>query len=598
MADDSRSAAPAINMIIPQNLTAAAQENVVGNPPSTRPESGVGNCYPGLEYDHRNLDRRFFPGLLVDFVAAGTHQGIRVAAVAANDPGLLTPPAGDKELRPKLQADLAALAASKKRPWFVNKVSQGDTHIELRDDTGPLDGATCWRLIRSLRPGRVTLELVTRPESAAAPAKEPKPEAGTKSGSDIKEPCTLAGWRRIYTDPTTGVIDTAYRPGELTQSLCSPWTHDFRDCACTYWASSRPDIVKPAIAPGVPTQPGGLAAQWQNELDINWLRNPDFPDMLAQPLPTQAENRPYETSYYQINQQWQNLAVVLEGHETSGLYVPRTQKRDQAPKFETPEELRKKIVELAGLEHVVALLYLYAYSSVITPEEAVSVAAGGNYRFLERDVTFMRRTLRDVAIGEMQHLRAVNLLLWKLDEAHDQRSDPTVTPPARTLPQDNGNEIEAKLKSLTPDTVQTFIELERSSAYIDGQYSQVTATLMDSEYPPRLFELASTIADEGEEHFLKFTRIKALIDSSYPTHHVYLRDIREANQDKDKERVEAALAIYKKICDDLTTGYKRGNLMNQEKLATSRSAMFDLYREAERLAKEERLGIPYLDVRW
>src|SRR5205823_3222275 len=39
---------------------------VAGNPVSTRLESGVGNCYPGLECDLRNLERRFFPFLEVD----------------------------------------------------------------------------------------------------------------------------------------------------------------------------------------------------------------------------------------------------------------------------------------------------------------------------------------------------------------------------------------------------------------------------------------------------------------------------------------------------------------------------------------------------
>lgn len=32
-------------------------------------------------------------------------------------------------------------------------------------------------------------------------------------------------------------------PGEMTQSLCSPWLHDYRDCVCFYWAASRPDYV-------------------------------------------------------------------------------------------------------------------------------------------------------------------------------------------------------------------------------------------------------------------------------------------------------------------------------------------------------------------
>jgi hypothetical protein len=32
-------------------------------------------------------------------------------------------------------------------------------------------------------------------------------------------------------------------PGELTQRLCSPWQNDYRECACYYWAASRPDYV-------------------------------------------------------------------------------------------------------------------------------------------------------------------------------------------------------------------------------------------------------------------------------------------------------------------------------------------------------------------
>ena len=39
---------------------------IPGNPMSTRLESGIGNCFPGLECDLRNLERRFFPCLEVD----------------------------------------------------------------------------------------------------------------------------------------------------------------------------------------------------------------------------------------------------------------------------------------------------------------------------------------------------------------------------------------------------------------------------------------------------------------------------------------------------------------------------------------------------
>lgn len=53
--------------VFPRNLTARADEIVRGNSASTRPDSGVDNCYPGLEFDQRNLDRRFFPGLRLSF---------------------------------------------------------------------------------------------------------------------------------------------------------------------------------------------------------------------------------------------------------------------------------------------------------------------------------------------------------------------------------------------------------------------------------------------------------------------------------------------------------------------------------------------------
>jgi hypothetical protein len=572
-----------INRIIPQNLTARALYNVTGNPPSTRPESGVGNCYPGLEYDHRNLDRRFFPGLLVDYVADGAHRGIRVAAVVADDPGLHTPPSSDPGLRERLSTALAKLPRPATGTWFIEIVSQADTRIALADEDGePLDGKTCWRLIRSLRPGPVTLSLTTRPAAGHDSAAPKIP----------RQTVDLDGWRRRYTDDKTGVIDTAYRPGELTQSLCSPWTHDFRDCACSYWASSRPDIVAPAIPLGELTQPGGRPTDPQYDIAVNWLRNPEFPDMLAHALPTQDANRPLEASYYQINDQWQKLAVVLEGRETDGLYIPRSQLRDEAVPFATDAELHKRVTELAGLEHLVALLYLYAYFSVISPTEAKKIAADGDWPTLVRDVTYIRATLMDVAIGEMQHLRAVNLLLWNLGKGADP---PVVAPPATSLPQSCGDPPKpAKLAPLTLDTVALFIGIERSSAYIDGQYSQVTATLRGPRYPARLYELASTIADEGEEHFLEFTSLHNLLKSTYPTKDpVYLRPIKEG--DPANPQVIEALSSYRRILKALITGYQRGDVDHQKALIDARTDMFTLQEQAERLA-ENNIGIPFLSM--
>ena len=54
--------------ILPRNRTARQHQRVTGNPVTALLESGVGNCFPGLEMDVRNLERRFFPYLAVDLV--------------------------------------------------------------------------------------------------------------------------------------------------------------------------------------------------------------------------------------------------------------------------------------------------------------------------------------------------------------------------------------------------------------------------------------------------------------------------------------------------------------------------------------------------
>src|SRR5271169_5183601 len=79
--------------IFPRNLTARAAVTIAGNPVTTRLESGVANCFPGLEFDHRNLDRRFFPGLVFDFNSnSGSadlpRTGARLVQVDTADPDL------------------------------------------------------------------------------------------------------------------------------------------------------------------------------------------------------------------------------------------------------------------------------------------------------------------------------------------------------------------------------------------------------------------------------------------------------------------------------------------------------------------------------
>jgi hypothetical protein len=53
--------------------------------------------------------------------------------------------------------------------------------------------------------------------------------------------------RKMLENSVTPSLETM-KPGELTQGLCSPWQHDYRECACYYWPATRPDYVN--VEPG------------------------------------------------------------------------------------------------------------------------------------------------------------------------------------------------------------------------------------------------------------------------------------------------------------------------------------------------------------
>ena len=58
-------------------------------------------------------------------------------------------------------------------------------------------------------------------------------ETDAPAGLRLQFRITLTAPRARYLDDN-GALARMFVPGELTQSLCSPWTHDFRDCACFY----------------------------------------------------------------------------------------------------------------------------------------------------------------------------------------------------------------------------------------------------------------------------------------------------------------------------------------------------------------------------
>ncbi len=579
--------APDGRKIFPRNLTARAAHRVVGNPDVTRPEDAVANCYPGLESDNRNLDRRFFPGLVFNFVArtdtdAPWSEPMRYGAQLA-----YADPYGDSDLQP----NVVALMEKSVRDWIQplagplrstlagdigTKLSEGVWHIEWIEQFGKrigmmqvlpdgtpagLDGLFVWRLVRALEPGPVTIALHQRGVNGS--------------------PVVLQGWRRLYTDSRTGVLSEAYQPGELTQALCSPWQHDFRDCNCHYWPANRPDIVH------VVAEPDAM-------LLVDWMRADRAVAVAGAAQNVLLENRPYQMDYYEINHTWSDLAVVLNNTEIGALYVPPA--IDSATPYGSPRELADVLGTLASIEMTLAIEYIHARFSLLSPEQAERTDWPG----MPDDVRFARHMLMLTAGSEMQHLRWANEILWTLAEAGLTDAYAPVLTPSLTVPTMPGQTRRRALRPLDQATLAEFILIEDPKATIEADYRRVATTLRGSAtpqgrpYPKHLNELATRIVNGGLEHFHRLREVQAVLrvyDGAEPPF-PYLRTLEPGTP----KQAEKALTAYAAIRGNLELAYAlmaRGRFADAgEGIAAARVAMNMLLDAGETLAAAG-IGVPF-----
>jgi hypothetical protein len=589
--------------IFARNLTARAAYRVPGNPVVTRPEDAVANCFPGLEIDVRNLDRRFFPGLVFEFIT----EGARLAYVDLyEDPDLKLDTEAATELKGRLTEEEETLAEG---TWFLDTIEQKGKKISVRR----LGDTEVWRIVRSLERAPVTISLRQRRTNATL---------------------GFAGWRRQFTDETTGVINAAYKPGELMQGLCSPWQHDFRDCACFYWASNHPDIVLGERYPGESVTPD---EPYDPTVPLDWLRSDRAPARATEALGTIDKNRPHQIDHFQVNSVWQDLSIVVEGREISGLYIPQTIKT--ANPLRSPGELASELVDTLGpLEIALTFEYLYAWSSLLSEDEVQDEALRGA-------LAFAREQLLLVAVSEMQHLRWVNQLLWRLyhaklipDEDFSKpqfepvlvraRKIPTSSATAlmQLLPQDTEQRKErratlveqfvntdravssaskeprdAALRPLTPAVILDFIAVEHPSGAIDGAYAKVIATLRQEGYPEHMVELALRIASDGVQHEKRFREIREALSFFFPQDGAaedasYLRRGFKEAALEDAAPAAAALQAIKNFLREAYGAAARRELEDSgEQIANARIAMTHLRDVADALARKSR-GIPFFDI--
>jgi hypothetical protein len=248
--------------IDPLNLTAQFSYRAQGNPPSTQPASAISNCFPGLEFDFRNIWKNLFEG--VEMYEAGLGgNGHLVVDVAAGSP-----------------------AASAGVEVFDRLISVDGRPVEQREilPSGPSE-------VSSVEFGNSLAHIMLK-AGGEVPCIFQK-ENGTRVVASLTIRLIFAG---------AAVAEPLAEPGALTQSLCSPWQADYRECGCFYWAASRPDFVN-----AQPPQGGATIGH-------DWMQRGRTP---ADPYQAdQGGFSPAHISYDDLYTAWeQNLKFIIGGKD-------------------------------------------------------------------------------------------------------------------------------------------------------------------------------------------------------------------------------------------------------------------------------------------
>jgi hypothetical protein len=506
---------------------------VAGNPISTRLESGIGNCFPGLECDLRNLERRFFPFLEMDMPDAEISLvGVDIdAAMAARKAGEITQAAFD--------AYWTLHAAGK---WVVETMAGtfgplGRLTLTIADLNVPSTGANRqppdpWTAVRLLTEG-TDVRLVLR----------------RKFEPSAKKVTVTAKRARYLGDD--GALAAMFLPGELTQSLCSPWTHDFRDCACYYWASNHPDIALPPL-PSTPT----TDPKWY--LSVPWERRDRTIDKLPAPA-TVRDPTPVELRYFEINKRWQSLNFVLERREQTRPY----EQRDFTGKpLAGKKELEAQLRYAAGVELAVMQEYLAAAYS-LKPEQDLT----GRIR---DDVRAAYAEIKRIAIGEMRHLRAVNDVLASLVGRPDYKPALGV---ATKIPGVKPGQMEVvNPQPLTKEALKGFIMVEAPSESVDGVYASILATLSQG-YPEEDVQAIRTVMAEGEDHYRTFLAIHEWLKPYLDDDRKYLRAGTLKPPPTNNPEHKRLQAYYQTLLDLLYKGYDKGMPYGASFLNQARNTM-------------------------
>jgi hypothetical protein len=484
--------------IFPRNLTARAAFSVEGNPANSRPESALDTSSPGLEVDIRNLEQRFFPGLVFEF------QRFDGAILSALE---LTP---EQRISGLTESD--CFGAKRLYLWAMYGRSNPDKEPKFHG-FGGLRGMNVWRRIRDLAPGRVAIVFGPQPgkdnefhRAKALPvlanafgAKDLAQRFVVKRDSSAAiQYAVFVADRAPYLD-RHGVVDTeAFGPGELTKTTCAPWIFDFRECSCFYWSANKPDMV---------------SSDTQRYLDFfrdrtKYANTQDLPSFDAR----HERQAPVERL---ATGEWEKLPMILNDQEEP------EKKADSGIELFNRAELMAELRYLATVEHALLVEYLYAHYSVDAPAE--KPVSGLVTTPVALRYTMAREVFR-IAVDEMRHFVWANHLLAILGGKPSlARAGALGAPPVkgdgrRLVPDLRYLNQPFALDPLSRGKLRAFLGVERISQQLhDGMYIHLlhSVTEQPNMFPEheRLVPVLKLLIDEGQNHFERLTAVEATANS-------------------------------------------------------------------------------------
>lgn len=214
--------------IEPKNQMAQILHRATGNPSITLPHSAISNCFPGLDFDFKQFWRRALKGIVL--LESDNY------VVAAEDPqftGLV-----NHRLFRIENKDIIARVFGPVIPGGDDDSLAGSASTNIVT----MEWSNVFALIQHRQGQKVKCQFSSDVQ------KNPLP-IPTDSSQIIEVEIEFRQMLENSISPSPQVL----QPGELTQGLCSPWQHDYRECACYYWPATRPDYVN--VEPG----PDGLS---------------------------------------------------------------------------------------------------------------------------------------------------------------------------------------------------------------------------------------------------------------------------------------------------------------------------------------------------